>query len=101
MLGVLREIAFKFLIEHLVPVIDVVDILLPLNVHAIPPELAPLLYLLLKVLCHPLHSVFVLLGTLKLFDALEVGSVETILIEDVPAKCPGLFALLFLVAFSL
>ena len=87
MLGVLGEVAFEFLIEHLVAVVDIVDVLLVVYVHALSPKLRTLLYMLLQILRHLLHPVHILICSISNFlDSLEVGAIEGVLIEHIPAE---------------
>jgi hypothetical protein len=79
-LGILGEVALEFLVENLVPVIDIVDVLFIVYVKAFASELCPLLYLLLKIIRHLLHTILLIFRRSGfcfkvLFDPFEVSIV--------------------------
>ena len=85
---VLSEIPLELLIEDLIPIVDIVDVLLALDAHAVATEVCPLGNLCLKILCHRLYAVllwFISL-VLELLDSFEVSIVHSILVKHVPSE---------------
>lgn len=80
MLSIFGEVPLELFIKHFVAIINIVYIFLIIYVESLTSELSPLLYLLLQILSHPLHPIFLSLifpfFALELLDPLKVSIIQ-------------------------
>jgi hypothetical protein len=86
--SVLPEVPFELFIEDFVTIINIVDVLLALDAHAIAAEFSTLGYLSFKIISHGLQPIrgSGLRRFFELLDSFEVSIVHGVLIEYVPAE---------------